>query len=93
MDYVKAFVVGGIICAIVQILMEKIDFYLQNRCGTRMLTGAVIFSNVFGELGRTKDADKILQYLDIPLIPNEWIDLYEVNGDKTLEIYTTKFFA
>ena len=37
--------------------------------------------------------DKILQYLDIPLIPNEWIDLYEVNGDKTLEIYTTKFFA
>ena len=23
MDYVKAFVVGGIICAIVQILMEK----------------------------------------------------------------------
>lgn len=47
----------------IQILMEKIDFYLQNRCGRRMLTGAVIFSNVFGELGRTKDADKILQYL------------------------------
>lgn len=25
MDYVKAFVVGGIICAIVQILMEKLS--------------------------------------------------------------------
>ena len=26
MDYVKAFVVGGIICAIVQILMEKTKY-------------------------------------------------------------------
>lgn len=37
--------------------------------------------------------DKILQYLDIPFNPNEWMDMYESNGDRTLGVYVTKFFA
>ena len=47
----------------IRILMEKIAFYLQNRCGKRLLTGAIVFSNVFGELGRTKDAEALLNDL------------------------------
>ena len=32
MDYVKAFLIGGLICALVQILMEKTKD-LETRCG------------------------------------------------------------
>lgn len=46
MDYVKAFIVGGIICALVQILMEK----------TKMLPGRIMvllvcLGAVFGAIG------------------------------------------
>ena len=37
--------------------------------------------------------DKILQYLDILFNTNEWMDMYESNGDRTLGVYVTKFFA
>lgn len=49
--------------ASMKILMQKIDFYLQHRSGGRMMTGAIVFSNVFGELGRTKHADLLIKKL------------------------------
>ena len=36
MDYVKAFVVGGIICAIVQILMEKTKYMQLLKIGRKL---------------------------------------------------------
>ena len=42
MDYVKAFVVGGIICAIVQILMEKTKLMPGRIMVTLVCTGAVL---------------------------------------------------
>ena len=42
-----------------QILMEKIQFYLDHRSYDRILTGAVMFSNVHGLLGKTKTADEL----------------------------------
>lgn len=34
-----------------------------------------------------KFADKLCQWADIPFNPNEWIELYENNGDNTFEVY------
>ena len=39
-----------------------------------------------------EQVDKMMQYLDIPFYPNDWIDLFEDNGEKrTLDVYCTKF--
>ena len=40
---------------------RKIDFYLQKRVHGKLKTGAVIFSNVYGILGRTESADALLK--------------------------------
>lgn len=40
-----------------------------------------------------ESVNKWLQYLDIPFFPNNWIDLYEDNGDNTIEVYVLRFFA
>lgn len=45
------------------ILMEKIEFYLENRSQGRLKTGVILFSNVFGELGRTKNVGELLKKL------------------------------
>lgn len=45
------------------ILMEKIDFYLEHRSQGRLQTGVILFSNVFGELGRTKNVGELLKKL------------------------------
>lgn len=42
MDYVKAFLVGGLICALVQILMEKTKMMPGRIMVTLVVTGAVI---------------------------------------------------
>ena len=47
MDYVKAFVVGGIICAIVQILMEKTKLMPGRIMVMLVCTGALL-----GAVGR-----------------------------------------
>ncbi len=42
MDYVKAFLVGGIICALVQILMEKTKMLPGRIMVTLVCTGAIL---------------------------------------------------
>ena len=44
-------------------VMQKIHFHLTNRPVGDMLVGAVTFSNVFGVLGRTENADALLNIL------------------------------
>ena len=46
-----------------KILMDKIGFYLEHRSQGRLKTGAVVFSNVYGELGRTEHVEELLQKL------------------------------
>lgn len=50
-----------------KILMERIDCCLNRRAWGRLKIGAVVFSNVYGELGRTKNADELLSMLEAGL--------------------------
>lgn len=40
--------------------MEKIQFYLDHRSYEQILLGAVVFSNVYGLLGQTRDAEELI---------------------------------
>lgn len=44
-------------------MMEKIAFYLDHRCLGSIRTEAIVFSNVYGILGKTKGADELLSQL------------------------------
>ncbi|MCD8232615.1 MAG: cobalt-precorrin-5B (C(1))-methyltransferase CbiD [Clostridiales bacterium] len=46
-----------------EILVEKIGYHLNRRAQGRLKIGAVVFSNVYGELGRTENAGEILSRL------------------------------
>lgn len=46
---------------VMEIVTEKIHYYLQHRCGGALETEAVIFSNSHGYLGETKRAAEMLQ--------------------------------
>lgn len=53
---------AGLLQKVTASLMEKIDFHLSRR-GGGMETGAIMFTNKRGELGRTKNAGKLLEAL------------------------------
>ena len=40
---------------------ERIDFYMQHRVHGKINTAAFMFSNVYGILGKTKDAEELIQ--------------------------------
>ncbi len=44
-------------------IMEKVHFYLNNRAKGNLKIGAIIFSNVFGVLGKTKNVDELMKSL------------------------------
>lgn len=50
----------GILKQTMAIVMEKIQFYLDHRSYEQILLGAVVFSNVYGLLGQTRDARKLM---------------------------------
>lgn len=43
----------------IDILMERIHYYLQNKVKEEIKVGAIIFSNVYGIIGKTRYADEI----------------------------------
>ena len=51
----------GILEETMAIVMEKIQFYLDHRSYEQILLGAVVFSNVYGLLGQTRDARKLMR--------------------------------
>ena len=51
----------GILKQTMTIVMEKIQFYLDHRSYEQILLGAVVFSNVYGLLGQTRDALKLME--------------------------------
>ena len=42
-------------------LTERVGFHLRSRAGGSMEIGAILFSKVYGELGRTAEAGALLQ--------------------------------
>ena len=50
----------GILKETMVVVMEKIQFYLDHRSYEQILLGAVVFSNVYGLLGQTRDAEELI---------------------------------
>ena len=50
----------GILKETMAIVMEKIQFYLDHRSYEQIVLGAVVFSNVYGLLGQTRDAEELI---------------------------------
>ena len=53
----------GILKETMAVVMEKIQFYLDHRSYEQILLGAVVFSNVYGFLGQTRDAGKLIEVI------------------------------
>lgn len=52
---------ASLIQGTMDVLMGRIHHHMEHRSGGRIASGAVVFSNTYGVLGRTADADIILQ--------------------------------
>ena len=46
---------------VMQEITDKIDFYMQHRVHGKIKTAALMFSHVYGILGKTKYADELIQ--------------------------------
>ena len=46
---------------VIQSICEKIDYYMQQRVKGKLRTGALMFSNMHGQLGITIDSEKLLE--------------------------------
>ena len=44
-------------------LMKRMQYYLDHRSYEQIMLGAVVFSNVYGYLGQTTDADKLISII------------------------------
>lgn len=51
----------GIFDPVMAKITEKIDFYMQHRVHGKIKTAALMFSNVYGILGKTQFADQLVQ--------------------------------
>lgn len=51
----------GLLKEVSGILIEKIEFYMNHRTGGTIRTGAVMFSSVYGLLGKTGFADELIE--------------------------------
>ncbi|MCQ2372931.1 MAG: cobalt-precorrin-5B (C(1))-methyltransferase CbiD [Phascolarctobacterium sp.] len=51
----------GLFDVVIQEVVDKIDYYMQHRVHGKIKTGALMFSNVYGILGRTKYADELIK--------------------------------
>ena len=54
---------AGIREQVIVSLMDKIQYHLDHKAGGSMSVGALMFSNVYGILGRTGSADEILKLI------------------------------
>ena len=51
----------GLFEAVMEEAARKIDFYMQKRVHGKLKTGAILFSNVYGILGKTSGAEELLK--------------------------------
>ncbi|MCD7981939.1 MAG: cobalt-precorrin-5B (C(1))-methyltransferase CbiD [Clostridiales bacterium] len=54
---------AGLWKPVTDFILEKINVHLNRRAQNRMRIGAVVFSNVYGELGRTEAAGELVESL------------------------------
>ncbi|MDY2596656.1 MAG: cobalt-precorrin-5B (C(1))-methyltransferase CbiD [Oliverpabstia sp.] len=54
----------GVLQPTMEQILGKIEYYLGKRAGDQMQVGAVIFSSVHGELGRTGNADSLCRLIN-----------------------------
>ena len=54
----------GLLPAVMKTVMERIAFYLRQRAGGELETGAVVFSGEEGILGRTENAERLLRLIE-----------------------------
>lgn len=59
-DALDAIDAEGLIPKVSEIMMEKIEFHMNHRTGGAIRTAAVMFSSVYGLLGKTSLADELL---------------------------------
>lgn len=52
---------GNIFEPVIEKVTDKIDFYMQHRVHGKIKTAALMFSNVYGILGKTKYADELVE--------------------------------
>ena len=50
----------GLFDEVMKEVTDRIDFYMQHRVHGKIKTGALMFSNVYGILGRTEHADELI---------------------------------
>ena len=50
----------GLFEVVMKEVTDRIDFYMQHRVHGKIKTGALMFSNVYGILGRTEHADELI---------------------------------
>lgn len=60
-EVVKVLQREGIFEEVINKVTERIDFYMQHRVHGKIKTAAVMFSNVYGILGKTEAADQLLK--------------------------------
>ena len=51
----------GLFETVMEEAARKIDFYMQKRVHGKLKTGAILFSNVYGILGKTAGAEELLK--------------------------------
>lgn len=54
----------GVLQPTMEQILGKIEYYLGKRAGDQMQVGAVVFSSVHGELGRTGNADSLCRLIN-----------------------------
>ena len=54
----------GLLQDIMKTVMERITFYLRQRAGGELETGAVVFSGEEGILGQTENAERLLGLIE-----------------------------
>lgn len=54
---------AGLLGAVMDSIVKRIDYYLRNRAGETLQIGAILFSNEEGILGETAEARKILEMI------------------------------
>lgn len=52
---------AGLLDEVMDSVVKRIDFYLKSRAGENLQIGAILFSNEAGVLGRTEEAERILE--------------------------------
>lgn len=51
----------GLFEVVIQEVVDRIDYYMQHRVHGKIKTGALMFSNVYGILGQTKEAESLVK--------------------------------